>query len=98
MYPEEPYELDYNRRFPGDSLQKNVQSEKFTSYDLVSAVRRQVPFCFQVMESPTYSLTVDKITAILIKNNIIGSPNMIPFYLHIFLFRKTSFHYIESEW
>ncbi|KNA12464.1 hypothetical protein SOVF_125400 [Spinacia oleracea] len=48
MYPEEPYELDYNRRFPGDSLQKNVQSEKFTSYDLVSAVRRQVPFCFQV--------------------------------------------------
>uniref|UniRef100_A0A803MNM7 Glycine-rich protein n=1 Tax=Chenopodium quinoa TaxID=63459 RepID=A0A803MNM7_CHEQI len=48
MYPEESYELDCNRSFPGDSLQRNVQSEKFISYDLVSAVKRQVPFSFQV--------------------------------------------------
>ncbi|XP_021747602.1 glycine-rich domain-containing protein 1-like [Chenopodium quinoa] len=48
MYPEESYELDCNRSFPGDSLQKNVQNEKFTSYDLVSAAKRQVPFSFQV--------------------------------------------------
>ncbi|KAL2926198.1 Glycine-rich domain-containing protein 2 [Bienertia sinuspersici] len=47
MYPEEPYELDHNRDFP-DVSQKNVQSEKFTSYDLTSAVKRQVSFFYQV--------------------------------------------------
>lgn len=48
MYPEEPYELDYNRPFPGDVLQQNSRGDKFTSYDLVAAARRQVPFCYQV--------------------------------------------------
>ncbi|KAL2904120.1 Glycine-rich domain-containing protein 2 [Bienertia sinuspersici] len=47
MYPEEPYELDHNRHF-SDISQKSVQSENFTSYDLVSAVKRQVSFCYQV--------------------------------------------------
>ncbi|KAL2938938.1 Glycine-rich domain-containing protein 2 [Bienertia sinuspersici] len=47
MYPEEPYELDHNRDFP-DVSQKNVQSENFTSYDLASAVKRQVSFFYQV--------------------------------------------------
>ncbi|KAL2939085.1 Glycine-rich domain-containing protein 2 [Bienertia sinuspersici] len=47
MYPEEPYELDHNRDFP-DVSQKNVQSENFISYDLASAVKRQVSFFYQV--------------------------------------------------
>ncbi|KAL2904118.1 Glycine-rich domain-containing protein 1 [Bienertia sinuspersici] len=47
MYPDEPYELDHNRHF-SDVLLKNVKSENFTSYDLVSAVRRQVSFYYQV--------------------------------------------------
>lgn len=50
MYPEEPYELDYSRPFLGDILQKATQNAKFTNYDLVSAVKRQVPFSFQVMK------------------------------------------------
>jgi len=49
MYPEEPYELELNRPFSEDTLQKASQSENFTTYDLVSAVKRQIPFTFQVM-------------------------------------------------
>ncbi|KAL2927075.1 Glycine-rich domain-containing protein 1, partial [Bienertia sinuspersici] len=48
MYPEEPYELDYNKPSAGDVSLKNLQSETFTNYDLVSAVKRQAPFYYQV--------------------------------------------------
>lgn len=48
MYPEEPYELQLNKPVSGDALPKTSESENFTSYDLISAVRRQIPFTFQV--------------------------------------------------
>ncbi|KAL2931355.1 Glycine-rich domain-containing protein 1 [Bienertia sinuspersici] len=48
MYPEEPYELDYNKLIVGDVSFKNTQCENFTTYDLVSAVKRQVPFYYQI--------------------------------------------------
>ncbi|KAL2936419.1 Glycine-rich domain-containing protein 1 [Bienertia sinuspersici] len=41
MYPEEPYELDHDSHFL-DVSQKSAQSENFTSYDLVFAVKRRV--------------------------------------------------------
>ncbi|XP_074310235.1 glycine-rich domain-containing protein 1-like isoform X2 [Silene latifolia] len=48
LYPEEPYELDLSTPFVEDTLQKKSLTEKFTSYDLVSAVKRQASFAFQV--------------------------------------------------
>ncbi|KAK9678359.1 hypothetical protein RND81_11G206500 [Saponaria officinalis] len=48
MYPEEPYELDINRPFSEDVMQNGPQNEKFTSYDLLAAVKRQIPFTFQI--------------------------------------------------
>ncbi|KAH9615627.1 hypothetical protein KSS87_011780 [Heliosperma pusillum] len=47
LYPEESYGLDLNIPFSDDVLQKNV-IEKFTSYDLVAAAKRQASFAFQV--------------------------------------------------
>ncbi|XP_074308105.1 glycine-rich domain-containing protein 2-like isoform X2 [Silene latifolia] len=46
MYPEEPYELDINRSYSKDVL--HHQGGKSTTYDLVSAVKRQISFTFQV--------------------------------------------------
>ncbi|KAL9245912.1 hypothetical protein vseg_019509 [Gypsophila vaccaria] len=48
MYPEEPYELDINRSFSKEEVQNSPQDEKFTSYDLLAAVKRQISFTFQV--------------------------------------------------
>ncbi|XP_074295152.1 glycine-rich domain-containing protein 1-like [Silene latifolia] len=47
LYPEEPYEFELERPFSGDTLQKNSQTEKFTSYDLIAAVKRQTGFTYQ---------------------------------------------------
>ncbi|KAL9245918.1 hypothetical protein vseg_019514 [Gypsophila vaccaria] len=48
MYPEEPYLLDINRSFSKDVMQNDPRNEKFTSYDLLAAVKRQIPFTFQI--------------------------------------------------
>ncbi|KAL9245916.1 hypothetical protein vseg_019513 [Gypsophila vaccaria] len=48
MYPEEPYELDINSSFSEDAVQSGSQNEKFTSYDLLDAVKRQIPFTYQL--------------------------------------------------
>ncbi|KAL2903900.1 Glycine-rich domain-containing protein 1, partial [Bienertia sinuspersici] len=50
MYPEEPYELEHNRKFPIVS-QKSDQGAIFTNYDLVSAVGRQDSLYYQVMNT-----------------------------------------------
>ncbi|KAL9241670.1 hypothetical protein vseg_015753 [Gypsophila vaccaria] len=44
MYPGEPYELDMNRPFSGFEL----KNQKFTGYDLVAAVKRQISFTYQI--------------------------------------------------
>ncbi|XP_074302590.1 glycine-rich domain-containing protein 2-like [Silene latifolia] len=47
LYPEEPYELDLERPFSEESLQKSSQTQKFTNYDLIAAVKRQIGFTYQ---------------------------------------------------
>ncbi|KAL9241671.1 hypothetical protein vseg_015754 [Gypsophila vaccaria] len=44
MYHGEPYELDMNRPFSGFEL----KNQKFTGYDLVAAVKRQISFTYQI--------------------------------------------------
>lgn len=48
LYPEEPYELDLNRVDSEDFSVKSLTLEKCSKYDLVSAVKRQSPFYYQV--------------------------------------------------
>ncbi|EXC03907.1 hypothetical protein L484_016112 [Morus notabilis] len=48
LYPEEPYTLDFNRALSEDAAEKTCVLEKCTKYDLVSAVKRQSPFSYQV--------------------------------------------------
>lgn len=48
LYPEEPYELDLNKVDSEDISKKSSALEKCTNYDLVSAVKRQSPFYYQV--------------------------------------------------
>ncbi|XP_074306501.1 glycine-rich domain-containing protein 2-like [Silene latifolia] len=48
MYPMEPYELDMTKPFSEDDLQKCSENAKFTSYDLIAAVKRQMSFTYQV--------------------------------------------------
>lgn len=48
LYPEEPYELDLNSVDSKDISEKSSALEKCTNYDLVSAVKRQSPFYYQV--------------------------------------------------
>lgn len=48
LYPEEPYELDLNNIESEDISVKSSALEKCTKYDLVSAVKRQSPFYYQV--------------------------------------------------
>ncbi|EYU41349.1 hypothetical protein ABFS82_12G024600 [Erythranthe guttata] len=43
LYPSEPYELDLT-----GTIQVKIGGEKFTKYDLISAVQRQTPFFYQV--------------------------------------------------
>ncbi|XP_074308935.1 glycine-rich domain-containing protein 1-like [Silene latifolia] len=48
MYPEEPYELDMTKPFSEDDLQKGSENAKFTKYDLLAAVKRQMSFKYQI--------------------------------------------------
>lgn len=49
MYPEEPYNLDLNRALSEDISERISGLEKCTKYDLISAVKRQSPFFYQVI-------------------------------------------------
>ncbi|CAN4090556.1 unnamed protein product [Withania somnifera] len=48
LYPNEPYDLDAARALSEDVHAKTLQAEKYSDYDLVSAVKRQSPFFYQV--------------------------------------------------
>ncbi|PQQ01250.1 glycine-rich domain-containing protein 1 [Prunus yedoensis var. nudiflora] len=48
MYPEEPYNLDLNKALSEDISERISGLEKCTKYDLISAVKRQSPFFYQV--------------------------------------------------
>ncbi|GAB2260189.1 hypothetical protein Droror1_Dr00011044 [Drosera rotundifolia] len=48
FYPDEPYELDLTRVASKDISHTPSENEKFTEYDLVSAVKRQSTFFYQV--------------------------------------------------
>lgn len=50
LYPEEPYELDMSSCLSHGSAKNNYATSESTKYNLVSAVRRQIPFFYQVTE------------------------------------------------
>lgn len=50
MYPCEPYELNLSTQISEDSGNNVLGAQKSTNYDLVSAVKRQSSFYYQVME------------------------------------------------
>lgn len=50
MYPNEPYELDPSNHVFEDDGKYVLPAQNSTEYDLVSAVKRQMPFSFQVMK------------------------------------------------
>ncbi|XP_039020240.1 glycine-rich domain-containing protein 1-like isoform X2 [Hibiscus syriacus] len=50
IYPSEPYELNMSTHF-SENVRNSVQTSKSTEYDLVSAVKRQSAFFYQVSRS-----------------------------------------------
>ncbi|KAL6512958.1 hypothetical protein OROHE_019748 [Orobanche hederae] len=48
LYPGEPYELDFTSVLHDNIQAEEERSEKCTTYDLISAVKRQSPFFYQV--------------------------------------------------
>ncbi|XP_015065966.1 glycine-rich domain-containing protein 1 [Solanum pennellii] len=48
LYPNEPYDLDSARAVSDNNPAQILKSEKCSTYDLVSAVKRQSPFFYQV--------------------------------------------------
>ncbi|MCD9645479.1 hypothetical protein HAX54_034440 [Datura stramonium] len=48
FYPNEPYDLDSARALSDNNPAQILKSEKCSNYDLVSAVKRQSPFFYQV--------------------------------------------------
>jgi hypothetical protein len=48
LYPEEPYNFNITKAFSENISQTLSGLEKYTKYDLVSAVKRQSPFFYQV--------------------------------------------------
>lgn len=48
LYPDEPYDLDPARAHSDNNPKQILKSEKCSNYDLVSAVKRQSPFFYQV--------------------------------------------------
>lgn len=48
LYPNEPYDLDSTRTLSDNDPAQILKSEKCSNYDLVSAVKRQSPFFYQV--------------------------------------------------
>lgn len=55
MYPCEPYELNLSTQISEDSGNNVLGAQKSTNYDLVSAVKRQSSFYYQVMEKSLVS-------------------------------------------
>lgn len=51
LYPDETYNSDLINLLPEDISERIARLEKSTNYDLISAVKRQSPFFYQVMES-----------------------------------------------
>ncbi|CAN6584281.1 unnamed protein product [Malus baccata var. baccata] len=51
LYPEEPYELDMSSCLSHGSAKNYYATSESTKYNLVSAVRRQIPFFYQVSRS-----------------------------------------------
>lgn len=52
MYPDEPYELNTSNHFQYlEKAEDTAEALKSTNYDLVSAVKRQIPFIYQVSRS-----------------------------------------------
>ena len=68
MYPSEPYELDQDNDSPQDFDEKFLgDPENTTKYDLISAVKRQTTFFYQVIKKftmPCVSKTYPQITKI----------------------------------
>lgn len=50
MFPNEPYELNMSSHSVVDVNENNLGASESTKYDLVSAVKRQSPFFYQVMK------------------------------------------------
>lgn len=50
LYPNETYDLDSARALSEDVHAQPLQAEKCSDYDLVSAVKRQSPFFYQVSD------------------------------------------------
>lgn len=50
MNPEEPYNFNLDRALSENMSERISGLEKYTTYDLVSAIKRQSPFFYQVME------------------------------------------------
>lgn len=48
LYPNEPYDLESERALSDNIPVQILESEKCSNYDLVSAVKRQSPFFYQV--------------------------------------------------
>ncbi|KAM1014348.1 hypothetical protein TB2_044174 [Malus domestica] len=51
LYPEEPYELDMSSCLSHGSAKNYYATSESTKYNLASAVRRQIPFFYQVSRS-----------------------------------------------
>lgn len=49
LYPDEPYSFDPDTSCWDETLEKAADTEKHTTYDLVSAIERQSPFFYQVI-------------------------------------------------
>lgn len=49
LYPEEPYDFNFANASSAESSADLSKLEKHTKYDLISAVRRQSPFSYQVI-------------------------------------------------
>lgn len=49
LYPDEPYGFDPDTSCWDETFEKAADTEKHTTYDLVSAIERQSPFFYQVI-------------------------------------------------
>lgn len=50
MYPDVPYNSDLINLLHEDISERIAKVAKYTKYDLISSVKRQSPFFYQVME------------------------------------------------
>lgn len=69
LYPNEPYDLDSARALSDNNPAQILKSEKYSNYDLVSAVKRQSPFFYQVSKRiQTFHLS--KVRAEQLRNSV----------------------------